>query len=510
MKRKIITTILLSIFLGSGIVQPNIIEKVNANEASTSVTPGGELGYTINLARHEVVDHTKIKMDTPIFNESWYQSIEKIKRDINTSEILAHSANSLTGISEYLEADVGTLSAQTLGRNIYIASAANRFSDVENMNYSDYMYQFYSTYNQNISEYSMELKNYKIAKNTFKTQINESYISDLGELFSGDMSEVEFFDKYGTHVIAKAIYGGTFEINYSVVSNRYDVWGKLFDTLAEYVQTDLYAKVGINPIVNFDVFEEFDFSTYRANQSLQIRTVGGNSSSSVSTFDMFNHYNYWTSSVADNPVVISTSNDGLIPLWDLLPSPYSTSIYKTQFISKYTAYVRKMDNDILEQYDPSILNEEYVDTEYELVRPGEITVTDEGMFLQDYDVMDLNEDFDVKYNYMKAHGYTKMYIYLEMLMREIDMGYQIVAFYYSEKEDELYEIERFTNEYQGDSLGTEYEASTTLGRLNIPIETFENEDPEDSFKIVFRYSADGIGSDTWVNRDVYCNITYVK
>ena len=126
------------------------------------------------------------------------------------------------------------------------------------------------------------------------------------------------------------------------------------------------------------------------------------------------------------------------------------------------------------------------------------------------DVINLNDHFDIKYNYMKQHGYTKVSIYLAMELREINMGYQWIAFYYSEKENDLYKIDEISYEYEGTSYGSEYGVGVTFFRLYVPIETFENDDPEDCYKIVFRYDASGTGEDDWANREVYAQVVYGK
>ena len=89
------------------------------------------------------------------------------------------------------------------------------------------------------------------------------------------------------------------------------------------------------------------------------------------------------------------------------------------------------------------------------------------------------------------------------------MGYQLIYFYYSEKESDEYLIDSFEFELNGPILGNEY---TPVGfvRYNIPLSTFDNEDPDDYAKIVFRYAASGALLNDWANKDVYCNVVYHK
>ena len=120
----------------------------------------------------------------------------------------------------------------------------------------------------------------------------------------------------------------------------------------------------------------------------------------------------------------------------------------------------------------------------------------------------LNEHYPLKFDYMKANGYTKMNIYVHMEMREINYGYQIVSLYSSEKQNDAYLIDSFEYEYEGTSLGDEYLYSIGFVKFDVPISTFISSDPEDSYKVVIRYSARGSLEDDWANRNIRVNIVY--
>jgi hypothetical protein len=94
-----------------------------------------------------------------------------------------------------------------------------------------------------------------------------------------------------------------------------------------------------------------------------------------------------------------------------------------------------------------------------------------------------------------------------MQMKEINMGYQHVSFYYSEKQDETYRFSYHTCELGGNSLITDY-IPTTFYKLNVPLSTFDNSDPDDYAKFVARYSASGSLEDDWQNMAIYLCIVY--
>ena len=96
---------------------------------------------------------------------------------------------------------------------------------------------------------------------------------------------------------------------------------------------------------------------------------------------------------------------------------------------------------------------------------------------------------------------------MQLQMKEINMGYQHISFYYSEKHDISYRF--FTTQFEigGNSLVTDY----TIGVAyieNVPLSTFDNSDPDDYAKFVARYSASGSLEDDWQNMAIYLCIVY--
>lgn len=511
MKKKIIKTLLLSISLGMVSIMPNNIEETKANTitiAGATTTEG--LGYSIDLTKDSYIDSSKIKLNNPIFDISWLGGLNKIKTVLNQTTTSINHANSIEKMVAELEEEANVYPIAKLNNSLFTATAATKFNDYDRIDYTEYVYQYYSTYNYKIKSYSYELENYSTNIANYKRFLSDEYIEDLEAFFYEEIDGTTFFEKYGTHVITKATYGGNFEINYSAASNTTDVWGEYYDDLTNYLNTELYSKVGVFTTIDFDPTQDLGLRPYYVPTKTQIRTYGGDDMSDLTTDLISANFDSWVSSVSNSPKIIETSNDGLIPLWNLLPTYYDTAEYRMMFINAYNEYASSNENMLLDLYYPSILNSSTgVETGYTIARVGDVTITDDGIFNQHYDVMDLNDDFVLKYDYMLEKGFTNMTIYLEFKAKEVNMGYQIISIYYSEKEDLSYEIENCKFEHEGYTLGTSYVTYCFINR-NISINTFNNSDPEDYGKLVFRYSAEGNGEDDWMNREIYANIVYFK
>ena len=162
---------------------------------------------------------------------------------------------------------------------------------------------------------------------------------------------------------------------------------------------------------------------------------------------------------------------------------------------------------ISNQYIPTIIQEESASTGYFPIRSGTLVVTDDSEFEQWHDVANLNNFSYLKYDYFKRYGFTKMDVYLKMDMKEVNMGYQHINFYYSEKQDESYRFSSHVYELGGNSL-VDYYTIVTFYKLNVPLSTFDNSDPDDYAKFVARYSASGSLEDDWQNMAIYLCIVY--
>jgi hypothetical protein len=100
-----------------------------------------------------------------------------------------------------------------------------------------------------------------------------------------------------------------------------------------------------------------------------------------------------------------------------------------------------------------------------------------------------------------------MDIYLQMQLKEINMGYQHIYFYFSEKKNTAYRFHEYIDELGGNSLQSTY-LPVTYYKLDVPLSTFDNSDPDDYAKFVARYSASGSLEDDWQNMAIYLCIVY--
>ena len=466
------------------------------------------VGSSINLAKHECLDYNQVKLNNPIFDPDWDGWKIGVRTEMNQNTESVLYSNSFEGIINEFESASNFESSDYAGYSLHTGTAGAKFADSTH-DYPSDNYQYYSTYSYKTKLFSYELENYKTDLYTYQCYLSDDYYDDAEAFIDGYLDRTTFFDRYGTHIIAKGIFGGEFNINYSITSSYYDVWSDYYSAITSYLQTSLYSKVHTGSTNSFSVLGNFSFNSQLADETINYVTRGGSNSIDISHANLQAAVTQWKSTISATPKIIEITSDGLIPLWDILPLGCDTDTNRNYFIEQYKLYAASAEEEIKNTYEPEIFSlTNGVETGFWPIRVGEAVITDSGIFSQHYDVVNLNDTYDLKYNYMRANGYTMVDIYVQMEMREIDRGYQIISLYSSEKQDNTYLIDSFEYEYEGNSLGDEYLIPVGFVRYNIPITTFESSDPNDCYKLVVRYSATGLLEDDWANRNIEVNIVY--
>ena len=503
MKKKLNFILTLSILFGFSYGLTNY-EEVKADERIIILNPSYGLGYSVNLAKDECIDIDKLNNSVLSIG-----SLSTTNTTLNTTSSTIKHSNDFNDLVDKIDSYYNlSSSCSTSDYSLFTGTVASKFPDIENMEYTEYPYQYYSTYIYTYKYKTYSLTNYNGDLTNIKRCLNNQYVEDLEALLYDDTDINTFFDTYGTHVIGSMVTGGRLEINYSIVSEHYDVWGEKYNALTNYLNTNLYSKVqSSSASITFDPQAGCDVSPLASNQYIEWQTQGGTSFSISSITQINTVFNAWKNSVTSYPEIIQPTSDGLIPLWNLLPGNLNTTTYKNLFISKYNQYMESNKESISNQYIPSIIQNEYASTGYFSIRSGTLVVTDDSEFDQHCDVADLNTFSYLNYDYFKHYGFTKMDVFLQMELKEINMGYQHIYFYFSEKADTSYCFYSYIHELGGNSLVTNYE-SLTFFTANVPLSTFDNSDPDDYAKFVARYSASGSLEDDWQNMAIYLCIVY--
>ena len=235
---------------------------------------------------------------------------------------------------------------------------------------------------------------------------------------------------------------------------------------------------------------------------------GGGAFTGISMTDFSNSFKTWANSVVNSPVLVAPSSDGLVPLWELLPSQYSNR--KEEFKDAFIKYSESYNNKIYEQnrtFDLSICDA----LTFSILRETEYTITDDGIMDQYFDVFNLGKYKEIYgYDVLSAYRFNNVTVSLRLEMREINRGYQ--HFYlYLDIDKSAQAVDEIKYEYGGNSLKKDYTYVTHTFKLMNLIDITNSGANYYSYKpIVIRYGATGSGDDDWCNRNCTISVTFTK
>lgn len=458
--------------------------KLSGSSFSNQVLYEKGLGKTINVVTATYANPKNYFNGSSIFDMDAFNSLNLVRQEINVNELNRIEGTSLnTYYSQlgYSFSDQSTVSGQyKIFNGTLITNFATSISTIEYQRVG----QYYHSQSFKVNKFSAALPNYLDGIHTYHSKLSDLFLYNLGKLESGQITYQEFFEMYGTHLIAEAVFGGTMEVNYSITDS------------VKHINTGLSATLG--EIVNLGIvgLEEYaatrkasvDFAKIRSTitSDTVIRfnaySTGGNEFVLGTQGIFTDKFNSWYTSINDSPVIIGYGNNGLVPLWKLIPVSYPNVRFNME--SMYNQYVIS--------YNLSNPFTRSISTDDILIRSVSKTIDDGGRFNQHYDLVPLTSsgyDYSTLYN----KGVRNVRLIISLSIKELDDCFQHVYIYKSTSTSATKLGEAKFEHYPGVTNGTFREYQFIL---NLSLAELSN-------SFIIRYGASGnFGSDEWVNKDV--------
>lgn len=493
-------------FMTLGLINNNPTKTHSLKAAAPNIIG---LGYSFNFVKDNYLDPASIKTNAPVLDEAWQKQLSTDDRIVvsyaNESSTYMGSSNKITSLQEEITKkldieDSASFMNQSLNlgfsleKNNYYTSTASHYW---------YYHKFEYIY------YVCNLPNYAADLSEINSNLHPSYLNNLNKAFSGNISFDDFFDIYGTHLIAKAKYGGTSNFYYNIVSNTLDVGEKEKYKIDAALKLQVGNAFSNNTNASFSLESALNKKTEGCTEKMRITSIGGEPFSATSFNDFTSNFYGWKSTILAYPSIIGVTNGGLVPLYKLIPDTYSQS-QKNQFMVAFENYVKKYKTDLSGYDEVSFKYADVNQVQYSFeLRNTEKRMTDDGRWKNYHDTLDLNS------NLYNASGYgldifrKNDFKYIDVKytadMKEIYHGYQHI-FLYSNEEDlgnNSNLLWSKTIELNGNSKQTSYTTKTyTISNILL------SELPDNL--IVFRYAASGSQDDDWMNKNIRVDITLRK
>ena len=201
------------------------------------------------------------------------------------------------------------------------------------LHFSDYTFKYYSMYDYFRRQYVVSIDD-SWDLDTYADIYDKTFLKDLQSVENDGMKVSEFFDRYGTHLIGSAYYGGRLTASYSAMSDKRVFEGEITTAIDEAVSFPTIS-VGFESSLKAQLVGRFGATDVQT--VLYISALGGNAFSLSSSEGYTSDYNSWLNSLNDDDksVIVDYPENGLIPVWEILPAKYShlSNKLKSEFIS---------------------------------------------------------------------------------------------------------------------------------------------------------------------------------
>ncbi len=305
------------------VLTPIIYEKTSEETGQTYDISG--IGFAVNVVTAK--NYSDVKKGNTVLDVSKIQNSDFIYDDSNlpNRDFKSISSNSIkdfvSNSSVTMDLNIDT---NTKMRTMY-CNVSSGVSSYVSFKYSDYRSKNFYCYDSWIPTYSLNLKNYKV-RETYKNLYSQIFLNDLQALYVSQ-SQIDFesfFNKYGTHIIGSALYGGRLNVYYTTVTNEFTIDSAMSSKIKAKVDAGISNVNNGKTDFNFENEMKAVFNEKNFESSFYTTASGGNVFTATDLTGFSDGYKLWANSLNDskNSVLIKYAEDGLIALWDILPTDY--------------------------------------------------------------------------------------------------------------------------------------------------------------------------------------------
>ena len=312
-------------------------ENVESGETvEAALVPATEqdgLGYGINVLT--ATSYNSFNLGYSILDSDWLAAAEANRVNVLTDDTYTRGSveayDFLTDFS--FEYDGGA------GISSFIAMAELTFKASTNFNFESYSYKSYNTFTHKIRKYRAAIKDFE-DKTIYENAFSQNFLNDIAAVSNGTMTVDTLFTRYGTHLVGSAVYGGRLDASYTVASNevafRTDVQNVIKSTVS-FLDVNTLSTAYISDAINTKLSTTYTASDF--SSCFAVNKCGGYSFVSNTPAAFQNGYAKWVDSFngTDANVVVMDFENGLLPIWDILPDSYSSVAekIKNRYIEKY-------------------------------------------------------------------------------------------------------------------------------------------------------------------------------
>lgn len=291
------------------------------------------LGLGINVLTAQTFDDFSLGYN--IFDPVALQALTINKQQLNRSSSFSRKTTNVSELASVYGVDLGI----NVSDGSLLKALEGDVTDTLGFDIDTYGFKYFYLLRHKVEKYRLWLSAYN-TKETYANLFTASFLTDLSKVQAGTMTASAFFDRYGTHIVGSAVYGGRLNASFTVLSDKIYINGSLktavdgtvsMDDVDTLTRSSVYASMKDQLGAGYSASDIV--TNFAVNASGGIVVPG----TSLSVFERY--YESWCNSFEDedNSVLIDYDDDGLVGIWSILPDEYSAAATKLQnaFVSAY-------------------------------------------------------------------------------------------------------------------------------------------------------------------------------
>lgn len=312
----------IALFIASGLTATSAVH-ASADATPYAVTEQTGLGLGVNVVKARQAN--EFVTSYSVLKPEQIPQIPTSRITVNTNESFTHSSADINDLIVGYKLNYSSDS----GVGIFLGSLKSDLEGALNIQFNNNTYKYYNVLEHKITRYNLHIDNYRDPK-TYAEYFSDNFLADLAAL-SSNKNYYEFFNKYGTHIVGSANYGGRLVASYSFASNKIILNNDISFVMKNQIQFNfLSSDVGTvkgNISKQIGNYFSVNYSSSDLSSDFYVKATGGNAFSSGSVASFNSGYSDWAQSFNSgdsNSALMDYASDGLVPLWEVLPAPYTS------------------------------------------------------------------------------------------------------------------------------------------------------------------------------------------
>ena len=340
----LLLVICLSCAVALGLGSNSVAYAESNTAVPTSEIVQSGLGMAINVVTAQ--DLNDYEFGKMVFDSEKLQNLSTSRVDLMGSKQYVYSTTDIDELIKNYSLNTGL----GVKADAFIWSISVNFKSGISFNYSDYNYKYFYVISNEFPRYRLAINNY-LQVETYADCYSDYFLNDLSKLANGTMSYEDFFEDYGTHIVGSATYGGRLNAYYSVVSDKL----LMNKETTVGVETAIGGVLSSGTVITITSEIESKSGTTYNDEEMQtafhLQAYGGNAIATDNIDNFSSALSNWTSSFnsSNNSVVIGYDNQGIVPLWDLLPQDYQD--LSSEMERAYIQYYKNNAEDVLAGFE---------------------------------------------------------------------------------------------------------------------------------------------------------------